>query len=1045
MKAQYILSASEAAELMKSVSGYIKPGHKYYKRERQGNRWVYYYLEDVVGSKREDLEAKEAAGGGPGRYLKGNEDIYITELERKGRQSVESRVKVHVDTTAANYMEIKREIRKRGGWLNKDGVGTVDIDALRDMMDKDTAFARRIVMNEWAFTLIRRVIDDNLAELLDPELDRPDLGAAKAFNPTYNYELDPPKSLRLELINQGVAQKWGGIHPYQKAGINYLFTKKRCILGFDVGLGKTLTALAGCEKYFEDAAAKGTKAKPVLITCPDEVKLNWYDEMGQYFEGLNKDNVLVLGPGGATGQAELDRLVKSGELAKYKYVVAGYGWMGNPDSAEKLAHCQEWGPHIMDEAHRIKSSRSIVSNNYDYFFRDGKHLKDGAPTDTGTGPRTEYSWFLSATPLPNQVEEGFTMLQHLLGGDEASTKERKIRRLQEKMKKRPKGSMSQLMLEAQRDSMINEVREVFRDLAMIKTYGDDDVRATLPPIDTFLPKVGMNADQQKLYMLVVMKALDALKEITDEHEKVNKLANVMAQLTRLNQISIHPKLVFPAYSGRSAKMDWVATHVQEHLAMEKDGVVVMCEQIEALRLMKKQLVEENGIPEDQIVIVDQKLKGPAKHEVTQKFNRGEIKVLLGGKTAEEGINLQKGSHKLVHLDIPWVPKSLVQRNGRVARQGQKNPVQIICPLTLGTSDSHRLSLLYTKMVMNRDVLNIDNLDAIADKYIPGTDKNLSVKEVMALLRADAERQGLAEKIGVTYDVMGDEWKSKVKTPDGVEKEVFNYIDGSRTPVDSQEDLTKEFRDIKVPKQYADTFNYALHNLFKLTNEKAWREAIRMKRPRLTIHKAFPTIRDLIGEEGYGGYYKPTSNHIVVDTTNASALAHEMAHYLHGTHRSEAVIKGLKVELQHVVPEYFKRMEEKGGKWFEEYLNKPEEIYARMFEQMVSEQTVRQNPDFHPLVASSPEHYHNTFFYLTPDEFAKAEGVIRKYAVDKDGNPMFKGWELTKVPGQPVPGAEEAKPELAQSKRRAKRKLVMGAEPTAKSEHPKVRLFITRHG
>lgn len=53
-----------------------------------------------------------------------------------------------------------------------------------------------------------------------------------------------------------------------------------------------------------------------------------------------------------------------------------------------------------------------------------------------------------------------------------------------------------------------------------------------------------------------------------------------------------------------------------------------------------------------------------------------VRILLATDAASEGIDLQNFCHRLVHIEIPWNPNRLEQRNGRIDRMGQKHAPQI---------------------------------------------------------------------------------------------------------------------------------------------------------------------------------------------------------------------------------------------------------------------------------------------------------------------------------------------------------------------------------
>lgn len=80
-----------------------------------------------------------------------------------------------------------------------------------------------------------------------------------------------------------------------------------------------------------------------------------------------------------------------------------------------------------------------------------------------------------------------------------------------------------------------------------------------------------------------------------------------------------------------------------------------------------------GIPREEIVFIhDSENSISKKKELFRKVNSGEVRVLLGS-TAKmgAGTNVQERAVAIHHLDVPWRPSDLTQRNGRIIRQGNK--------------------------------------------------------------------------------------------------------------------------------------------------------------------------------------------------------------------------------------------------------------------------------------------------------------------------------------------------------------------------------------
>ena len=85
----------------------------------------------------------------------------------------------------------------------------------------------------------------------------------------------------------------------------------------------------------------------------------------------------------------------------------------------------------------------------------------------------------------------------------------------------------------------------------------------------------------------------------------------------------------------------------------------------------KKLVKK-GIPREEIAFIHDAKTNKEKQELFDKVNSGEIRVLIGS-TAKmgAGTNVQERVTAIHHLDVPWKPSDLTQRNGRVIRQGNK--------------------------------------------------------------------------------------------------------------------------------------------------------------------------------------------------------------------------------------------------------------------------------------------------------------------------------------------------------------------------------------
>ena len=160
----------------------------------------------------------------------------------------------------------------------------------------------------------------------------------------------------------------------------------------------------------------------------------------------------------------------------------------------------------------------------------------------------------------------------------------------------------------------------------------------------------------------------------------------------------------------------------------------------------------NGIPREQIAAVGDAESDAKKQALFEKVRQGSVRVLIGStQKMGTGTNVQKRLVALHHLDAPWKPAEVEQRDGRILRQGNENKeVAIYRYVTEGSFDAYMWQALETKARFISQVITGDNAARRAED-IGG--QELSYAEVKAiasgnpavltLAEADAELQRLA--------------------------------------------------------------------------------------------------------------------------------------------------------------------------------------------------------------------------------------------------------------------------------------------------------------
>ena len=95
-----------------------------------------------------------------------------------------------------------------------------------------------------------------------------------------------------------------------------------------------------------------------------------------------------------------------------------------------------------------------------------------------------------------------------------------------------------------------------------------------------------------------------------------------------------------------------------------------------------------------------------RREITERFRSQSKLILVSTDTAAEGLNLQQRCHHLIHLELPFNPNRLEQRNGRIDRYGQEHDPIVRYLYLRGTFEERILLRLIAKYERQRQRLDL---------------------------------------------------------------------------------------------------------------------------------------------------------------------------------------------------------------------------------------------------------------------------------------------------------------------------------------------------
>jgi superfamily II DNA or RNA helicase len=177
---------------------------------------------------------------------------------------------------------------------------------------------------------------------------------------------------------------------------------------------------------------------------------------------------------------------------------------------------------------------------------------------------------------------------------------------------------------------------------------------------------------------------DAEKLIQDEEDQAAEAAGAMsagvadlALVDEMLEIARKHSHRPDARIGRLA--EWVRANMAPDGRWNERRLVLFTEYEDTRRWVEKRLAEalDDLQPDDRIASFTGATPLVRREELKRRFNADPVhdplRILVCTDAAREGINLQMRCHDLIHVDLPWNPARLEQRNGRIDRKLQPSP------------------------------------------------------------------------------------------------------------------------------------------------------------------------------------------------------------------------------------------------------------------------------------------------------------------------------------------------------------------------------------
>lgn len=313
-----------------------------------------------------------------------------------------------------------------------------------------------------------------------------------------------------------------------------------------------------------------------------------------------------------------------------------------------------------------------------------------------------------------------------------------------------------------------------------------------PELDEVLVNIKPTPDQQDFIKRLMHFARTGDAEVLGRAKlsQSEDKAKMLIATNYAKKMAVDMRLVDERYGDHSGnKVNVCARNVADlyHSSAEHKGTqIIFCDLgtprpdgFNVYDALKDKLRQCNVRPEEVTFIHDPKWEGKKRKLLFDKMNSGEIRVLIGStEKAGTGLNVQGRIIAMHHMDIPWKPSELAQRNGRGARQGNwlaklffGNKVKNFIYAVEQSLDNYKFNLLKNKQLfisqMKHNELQVRSIDEGSIDEQSG----MNFSEYIAILSGDTsllEKTKLEKQITLLESLKGAHNRERSRTKSQLE-------------------------------------------------------------------------------------------------------------------------------------------------------------------------------------------------------------------------------------------------------------------------------------
>jgi len=479
------------------------------------------------------------------------------------------------------------------------------------------------------------------------------------------------------------------------------------LIADDVGLGKTIEAgLVVQEMILRH------RVRSVLIVCPSSLQIQWQEEMrdkfGLEFRIIDSETISQLRRKRGihvNPWSHFPRLITSIDFLKRERPLRSF--RETLPAGDQPTYPRAYDLMIVDEAHNVAPSGR------------GKYATDSMRTEAirALTPHFEHKLFLSATPH-NGYRESFASLLELLDNqrfsrivpDRSQLEAVMVRRMKSELKLRWDGSrrFAERMVKhlevpyTEDERLAHHNLQKYSELRLKNASSDGERLAAEFVLKLLKKRLFSSPAAFSITLDKHIKTISGLKGATnyvrdidayeddyaDDEEYETQIGEVIGSASQalspvtseerslLKQLSEYASTASMRPDSKAKTLiEWLNQVLKPDGKWNGERVILFTEYRATQKWLFDVLAREGFAGEGRLEMIYGGMDKEDRERIKAAFqahpSQSTVRILLATDAASEGVNLQNHCSRLIHIEIPWNPNRMEQRNGRVDRHGQK--------------------------------------------------------------------------------------------------------------------------------------------------------------------------------------------------------------------------------------------------------------------------------------------------------------------------------------------------------------------------------------